>query len=39
MFIILKKNCPGNTCMQDTDDYKNSRATFADFDVAINRLY
>nr|CAD2151577.1 unnamed protein product [Meloidogyne enterolobii] len=34
----LRKNCPGNSCKEDKDEHRNSRATLADYDVALLKL-
>uniref|UniRef100_A0A915NB89 Uncharacterized protein n=1 Tax=Meloidogyne javanica TaxID=6303 RepID=A0A915NB89_MELJA len=34
----LRKNCPGNSCKEDKDEHKHSRATLADYDVALLKL-
>uniref|UniRef100_A0A914LFF0 Metalloendopeptidase n=1 Tax=Meloidogyne incognita TaxID=6306 RepID=A0A914LFF0_MELIC len=34
----IKKNCPGDTCKQDTDEHKHNRAVLGDYEVAMLRL-
>ncbi|CAK5115714.1 unnamed protein product [Meloidogyne enterolobii] len=34
----IKKNCPGDTCKQDTDEHKHIRAVLGDYEVAMLRL-
>uniref|UniRef100_A0A915MRX6 Metalloendopeptidase n=1 Tax=Meloidogyne javanica TaxID=6303 RepID=A0A915MRX6_MELJA len=34
----LRKNCPGNSCKEDKDEHRHSRATLADYDVALLKL-